>query len=89
MCPQLGVFLFILLIINMNFSWCSTGIAGKIIRLGGLKIPEEINYEELASISTEGRQKLSKIKPDTIGQPSRISGVSSSDVSILIMYLGR
>jgi tRNA uridine 5-carboxymethylaminomethyl modification enzyme len=65
------------------------GIAEKIKRLEGLKIPEEINYEELASISTEGRQKLSKIKPDTIGQASRISGVSSSDVSILIMYLGR
>jgi len=65
------------------------GIAEKIMRLEGLKIPEEINYEELASISTEGRQKLSKIKPDTIGQASRISGVSSSDVSILIMYLGR
>ncbi len=65
------------------------GLAEKIMRLEGLKIPEEINYEELASISTEGRQKLSKIKPDTIGQASRISGVSSSDVSILIMYLGR
>jgi len=65
------------------------GIAEKIKRLEGLKIPAEINYEELASISTEGRQKLSKIKPETIGQASRISGVSSSDVSILIMYLGR
>ena len=65
------------------------GIAEKIIRLEDLKIPAEINYEELASISTEGRQKLSKIRPATIGQASRISGVSSSDVSILIMYLGR
>jgi tRNA uridine 5-carboxymethylaminomethyl modification enzyme len=65
------------------------GIAEKIKRLENLKIPEEINYEELASISTEGRQKLSKIKPATIGQASRISGVSSSDISILIMYLGR
>lgn len=65
------------------------GIAEKIIRLEDLKIPAEIKYEELASISTEGRQKLSKIRPATIGQASRISGVSSSDVSILIMYLGR
>lgn len=65
------------------------GIAEKIRRLGNLRIPEEIRYEELTSISTEGRQKLSKIRPATIGQASRISGVSSSDVSILIMYLGR
>jgi tRNA uridine 5-carboxymethylaminomethyl modification enzyme len=65
------------------------GIADKIKRLEDLKIPEEITYEELTSISTEGRQKLAKIRPATIGQASRISGVSTSDVSILIMYLGR
>jgi tRNA uridine 5-carboxymethylaminomethyl modification enzyme len=65
------------------------GLADKIRRLEDLKIPPDINYEELTSISTEGRQKLTKIKPETIGQASRISGVSTSDVSILIMYLGR
>ena len=65
------------------------GIADKIKRLEDLKIPDEIVYDELASISTEGRQKLSRIRPSTIGQASRITGVSSSDVSILIMYLGR
>ena len=65
------------------------GIAEKIRRLEDLKIQDDINYNELASISTEGRQKLSKIRPETIGQASRISGVSSSDISILIMYLGR
>jgi len=65
------------------------GIADKIRRLEDLKIQDDINYNELASISTEGRQKLSKIRPETIGQASRISGVSSSDISILIMYLGR
>ena len=65
------------------------GVAEKIKRLEDLRIPDEIRYEELTSISTEGRQKLSRIKPSTIGQASRISGVSSSDVSILIMYLGR
>lgn len=65
------------------------GVADKIKRLEDLKIPEDINYEELASISTEGRQKLSGLRPVTIGQASRISGVSTSDVSILIMYLGR
>lgn len=65
------------------------GVADKIKRLEDLKIPDEIIYDELASISTEGRQKLSRIRPSTIGQASRITGVSSSDVSILIMYLGR
>ncbi len=65
------------------------GIAEKIRRLEKLKIPADIDYSELASISTEGRQKLKKIKPATIGQATRISGVSSSDISILIMYLGR
>ena len=65
------------------------GVADKIMRLEDLKILDDINYEELTSISTEGRQKLARIKPTTIGQASRISGVSSSDISILIMYLGR
>jgi tRNA uridine 5-carboxymethylaminomethyl modification enzyme len=65
------------------------GIAEKIGRLDDLKIQDDINYNELASVSTEGRQKLSRIRPATIGQASRISGVSSSDISILIMYLGR
>ncbi len=64
-------------------------IAEKIKRLERIKIPEDINYSELLSISTEGRQKLSKIKPATIGQAGRISGVSPSDVNILLMYLGR
>jgi tRNA uridine 5-carboxymethylaminomethyl modification enzyme len=65
------------------------GVADKIMRLEDLKIQDDINYEELTSISTEGRQKLSRIRPATIGQASRISGVSSSDISILILYLGR
>ena len=65
------------------------GMADKIMRLEQLKIQDDIKYEELSSISTEGREKLSKIRPATIGQASRISGVSSSDISILIMYLGR
>jgi tRNA uridine 5-carboxymethylaminomethyl modification enzyme len=65
------------------------GVADKIKRLEDLRIPDELIYDELASISTEGRQKLSRIRPSTIGQASRITGVSSSDVSILIMYLGR
>jgi tRNA uridine 5-carboxymethylaminomethyl modification enzyme len=63
--------------------------AEKVGRLEDLRIPADIEYSELLSISTEGRQKLSRIKPATVGQASRISGVSSSDISILIMYLGR
>jgi tRNA uridine 5-carboxymethylaminomethyl modification enzyme len=64
-------------------------MAEKIKRLEDLKIPEEIDYSELVSISTEGRQKLTKIKPESIGQAGRISGVSQSDLSILLIYLGR
>ena len=64
-------------------------VAEKIQRLDKVKIPEDIDYSELLSISTEGRQKLSRIKPSSIGQAGRISGVSPSDVNILLMYLGR
>jgi tRNA uridine 5-carboxymethylaminomethyl modification enzyme len=64
-------------------------VADKIRRLEGLKIPGDIDYKELASISTEGRQKLDRIRPVTVGQAGRISGVSPSDVNILLLYLGR
>jgi len=64
-------------------------VAEKIQRLDKVKIPEDIDYSELLSISTEGRQKLARIKPESIGQAGRISGVSPSDVNILLMYLGR
>ena len=64
-------------------------IAEKIKRLDRVKIPPDIDYSELFSISTEGRQKLARINPETIGQAGRISGVSPSDVNILLMYLGR
>jgi tRNA uridine 5-carboxymethylaminomethyl modification enzyme len=64
-------------------------VADKIKRLEKLKIPDDINYSELLSISTEGRQKLCRIKPGNIGQAGRISGVSPSDINILLMYLGR
>jgi tRNA uridine 5-carboxymethylaminomethyl modification enzyme len=64
-------------------------IADKIKRLENLKIPDDINFNELVSISTEGRQKLTKIRPLNIGQAGRISGVSPSDINILLMYLGR
>ncbi|MEX0608722.1 MAG: tRNA uridine-5-carboxymethylaminomethyl(34) synthesis enzyme MnmG [Balneolaceae bacterium] len=50
-------------------------------------IPEKIEYTRIKSLSTEGTQKLSKIRPETIGQASRISGVSASDLSVLMIYL--
>ena len=50
-------------------------------------IPEKIDYSKLKSLSTEGMLKLSKIRPETIGQASRISGVSASDVAVLMVYL--
>ena len=57
-------------------------VADKIKRLESLKIPKDIDFSELVSISTEGRQKLSRIKPANIGQAGRISGVSPSDINI-------
>jgi len=64
-------------------------VAEKIRRLEMLKIPDDIEYSELLSISTEGREKMARIKPASIGQATRISGVSPSDINILLMYLGR
>lgn len=61
----------------------------KVSRLENLLIPESFDYSKLTTISIEGRQKLAKIKPATIGQASRISGVSASDVSVLMVYMGR
>ena len=64
-------------------------IAEKVKRLENLKIPADFDYLGITSISTEGRQKLTLIRPDNIGQASRISGVSPADINILLMYLGR
>lgn len=64
-------------------------MADKIKRLEKIKLDENFDYGRLKSISTEARQKLSKIKPASIGQASRISGVSPSDISVLLIYMGR
>lgn len=64
-------------------------IAEKIKRLEKITIADSIDYDSLMSISTEARQKLKKIKPVTIGQASRISGVSPSDISVLLVHMGR
>jgi tRNA uridine 5-carboxymethylaminomethyl modification enzyme len=64
-------------------------IANKIIRLENIKIHKDFDYEKLYSLSTEARQKLKRIKPKTIGQATRIPGVSPADINILLVYLGR
>ncbi|MBL7886339.1 MAG: tRNA uridine-5-carboxymethylaminomethyl(34) synthesis enzyme MnmG [Flavobacterium sp.] len=63
--------------------------AEKMIRLEDFKIPTNFDYETVKSMSIESKQKLSKIRPVTISQASRISGVSPSDISILLIHLGR
>jgi tRNA uridine 5-carboxymethylaminomethyl modification enzyme len=61
----------------------------KMYQLEELAIPESFNYEKIISLSNEARQKFIKIKPRTLGQASRISGVNPSDVQILMVYMGR
>jgi tRNA uridine 5-carboxymethylaminomethyl modification enzyme len=64
-------------------------MAAKIESLEDYKIWPDFNYDKIKALSSEGREKLKKIRPETIGQVSRISGVSPADVSILTVYLGR
>jgi len=63
--------------------------AGKIKLLENLSLKEDFDYNSLQSLSTEARQKLSKIRPKTLGQASRISGVSPSDINVLAVFLKR
>jgi len=58
-------------------------------QLEDLEIPETFDYTRLSSLSAEALQKFQKIKPRTLGQASRISGVNPSDVQILMVYMGR
>lgn len=64
-------------------------LATKMSTLENQIIPESFNYDKVLALSTEARQKFTKIKPQTIGQASRISGVNPSDVQILMVYMGR
>jgi tRNA uridine 5-carboxymethylaminomethyl modification enzyme len=64
-------------------------LVAKMNQLEDLVIPDNFNYEKLVSLSTEARQKFIKIKPKTLGQASRISGVNPSDVQILMVFMGR
>ena len=63
--------------------------AQKLTRLEGIKIRSDFDYSKLKSISSEAREKLGAIKPENIGQASRISGVSPSDISVLLIHFGR
>tara|TARA_B100000900_G_scaffold274903_1_gene234918 strand:+ start:165 stop:2036 length:1872 start_codon:yes stop_codon:yes gene_type:complete len=63
--------------------------ADKLNRLESVKIPKDFDYKKLKSISAEAMEKLLKIKPETISQASRISGVSPNDISVLLVFMGR
>ena len=64
-------------------------IADKMTRLENIRIRPDFNYSELTSLSIESRQKLTRIRPSTIGQASRIPGVSPADINVLLVYFGR
>ncbi len=64
-------------------------LADKIKKLEYVEIPNDINYDKFSSLSNESKEKLNKVKPINIGQASRISGIKPSDISILLVYLGR
>ena len=63
--------------------------ADKLNRLEAVKIPKSFDYSKIKSMSAEAQEKLIKIKPTTISQASRISGVSPNDISVLLVYMGR
>ena len=63
--------------------------ADKLNRLEAVNIPASFDYDILASLSYEAKEKLNKIKPQTISQASRISGIKPSDISVLLVKLGR
>jgi tRNA uridine 5-carboxymethylaminomethyl modification enzyme len=64
-------------------------IADKLQRLDTIVIPEGFDYHPLESLSSEAREKLSESKPNSLSEASRISGVSASDLAVLLVHLGR
>jgi len=63
--------------------------ADKLNRLEHIRIPDDFDYSKLKSLSYEAKEKLTKIRPTTISQASRVSGVSPSDISVMLVYMGR
>ena len=63
--------------------------ADKLKRLENIKIPKDFNFEILASLSFEAKEKLNKLRPSTLAQASRISGINPSDISVLLVSMGR
>ena len=63
--------------------------AEKLTNLENIKIPENFDYQKLGAMSSESKEKLFKIKPRSIGQATRISGVKPSDINVLLVYMGR
>jgi tRNA uridine 5-carboxymethylaminomethyl modification enzyme len=64
-------------------------MADKLSRLDHVPLPVNFDYDAIPNLSTEARQKLNRIKPDTLGQASRISGVNPADISVLLIHIGR
>ena len=63
--------------------------ADKLRRLDNIRLPKDFDYNNVQSLSTEARQKLIRIQPNTIGEASRIPGVSPNDISVLLVLMGR
>jgi tRNA uridine 5-carboxymethylaminomethyl modification enzyme len=64
-------------------------LVDKMRQLEDLEIPQSFDYQRIISLGVEAREKLNKIRPRTLGQASRISGINPSDVQILMVYMGR
>lgn len=64
-------------------------VADKMMRLENIKIHDNVDYKKLGSLSAEAVEKLTKVKPSTLGQASRISGISASDISVLMVYMNK
>jgi tRNA uridine 5-carboxymethylaminomethyl modification enzyme len=64
-------------------------LADKMLRLDHVPLDEDLNYHQLSSLSKEAKEKLTRMKPRSLGQASRISGISPADISVLMIYMGR
>ena len=64
-------------------------MADKLSRLEDIRIKDKFNYKEIQSLSTEAREKLTSLNPETIAQAGRIPGVSPNDISVLLVLMGR